>query len=142
MTIAKHDFYEGAALNLLARAGAISGIANQSPFYILNGQVAVLLKYSTKGRSPWGFTVTENEQEQLRSKSKRMSTVIGLICGSDGVASLTYGAFKSIAGVESGAVHIACYRSHGEYYQLSGPKGVLANKIAPSSWSRIFEGEE
>jgi hypothetical protein len=142
MAIAKQDFYEGAALNLLARAGAISGIANQSPFYVLNEQVAVLMKYSTKVRSPWGFTVTENELEQLHRKSKRMRTVIGLICGADGVVCLSYDSFKSISGADSNPLHIACYRRHGEYYEVSGPAGVLGNKIAPSSWSKILDGEE
>ena len=59
MPIAKEDFYEGAALNMLARTGAIVGIINFSPFYVLNGRLAIPLKYGTRGRSPWGFTVRE-----------------------------------------------------------------------------------
>ena len=139
MPITKQDFYEGAALNLVARTGDIVGIINNSPFYILNGRLAVLLKYSTKGRSPWGFTVTENEQSQLQIRSKKMATAIGLICGSDGVVPITYQAFLSLAGGRNGPIHVACYRNHGEYYEVSGPDGSLPSKISPSAWNKILE---
>lgn len=56
MAIKKQEFYEGAALYLLARTGRIKSIRNQPPFFVLNDDLFVLLKYSTKSRSPWGFT--------------------------------------------------------------------------------------
>ncbi|HEY5379991.1 MAG TPA: hypothetical protein VIJ78_10710 [Pseudolabrys sp.] len=139
MAITKQDFYEGAALNLVARTGKIAGIINRAPFYILNGGVAVLLKYSTKGRSPWGFTVTESEQSQLSARALKSNTAIGLICGSDGVVALNYQSFLSIASPRSSTIHISCYRDHGEHYEVSGPDGKLPKKIAPSSWQRILE---
>jgi hypothetical protein len=74
MAISKQDFYEGAALNLVARTGLIVGIINHPPFYILNGRIAVLLKYSTKGRSPWGFSVSEIEQVQLKKRALKTET--------------------------------------------------------------------
>jgi len=139
MPIAKQDFYEGAALNLVARTGDIVGIVNYSPFYILNGRLAILLKYSTRGRSPWGFTVTQNEKAQLHVRSQKFSIAIGLICGSDGVVSLSYQSLKIITGTRDGPVHISCYRNHGEHYEVSGPEGTLPNKISPSSWPRVID---
>jgi hypothetical protein len=139
MAIAKQDFYEGAALRLLARAGGIFGIVIVPPFYIFNDRLAVLLKYSTKGRSPWGFTLTENEQTCLHAKSKEIDTAIGLICGADGVVHLSYERFKCVAGDCRGPVHISCYRNHGEHYEVGGPVGFLPTKIAPSSWSKICD---
>jgi hypothetical protein len=139
MAIAKQDFYEGAALNIVARTGLIAGIINHAPFYILNGRVAVLLKYSTKGRSPWGFTVTENEQSQLKVRALKTNTAIGLICGSDGVVAPSYQSFTSIAAPRNGAIHISCYRDHGEHYEVSGPDGKLKRKISPSSWQKILD---
>lgn len=65
MPIAKQDFYEGAALKLAVRTGGISGIVIIHPFFIFNDRLAVLLKYSTKGRSPWGFTLTGEYQPAL-----------------------------------------------------------------------------
>ena len=140
MGISKQDFYEGAALHLLARPGKIISILSRPPFYLLNGRVAVLLKYSTKGRSPWGFTVTANEQAELDSNSSRLATTtIGLICGSDGVVPLPYKLLKSIAVVGNGPIHISCYRNHGEFYEVNGPLGMAPNKIAPSSWSKLLD---
>jgi hypothetical protein len=139
MSIAKQDFYEGAALNLLARTGGIVGIVNYSPFYVLNGRLAILLKYSTRGRSPWGFTVTENEKAQLRTRSEKLEIAIGLICGSDGVVYLNYESLMKLAGNRDGPVHISCYRDHGEHYEVNGPEGPLPNKIPPSNWSKVLD---
>lgn len=99
----------------------------------------VLLKYSTKSRSPWGFTFTPDEQELLEQRAATTATAIGLICGSDGIAAFPYSSYKPIAAPRATAIRIACYRSHGEHYEISGPDGVMPRKIAPSKWQRILE---
>ena len=72
MSIKKQEFYEGAALHLLARAGGITGIRYEAPLFLLNEQLLVLLKYSTKGRSPWGFTFTRDEQLILHNRASQL----------------------------------------------------------------------
>jgi hypothetical protein len=128
MAIGKQEFYEGAALHLLARSGRITSIRYEPPLFVVNNRLLVLLKYSTRGRSPWGFTFTTDEQALLQSKASRSTLVIALICGSD-------------APRES-AIHIACYRQHGAHYEVSGPDGTIERKVAPSHWQRILEGKE
>jgi hypothetical protein len=86
MAIKKQEFYEGAALHLLARAGDIASIRYDPPFFLLNEELLVLLKYCTKGRSPWGFTFTSDEQMILQRRASQSRIVIGLVCGADGVA--------------------------------------------------------
>lgn len=140
MAIRKQDFYEGAALYLLIRSGRITDIRYEPPLFVLNNRLLVHLKYSTKGRSPWGFTFTPDEQSILQSRASKLNLVIGLICGSDGVAAITFEAYSSIAAPRKSAVHIACYRQHGEHYEVNGPDGMLDRKIAPSHWQRILEG--
>lgn len=140
MAIKKQEFYEGAALHLLARNGTIRSIRYDPPLFRVNDEILVLLKYSTKGRSPWGFTFTTDEQRLLGAVSAK-KIVIGLVCGSDGVASFTYSEYKAIAGNRNSAVHIACYRGHGEHYEVSGPEGTLDWKVPPSSWQKILDGE-
>lgn len=108
MPIRKQEFYEGAALHILARAGEPINIRHEAPFFLLNDTLAVLLKYSTRVRSPWGFTFTPDEQKALRKKAAESNTAIGLICGSDGVAAFGYKSYVIIAGSNSAAVHIAC----------------------------------
>jgi len=139
MALKKQEFYEGAALHLLARTGNVRGVRYDPPLFCLNDRLLLHLKYSTKGRSPWGFTFLPEEQVLLRDKARTMPLVIGLICGSDGVAAVPYDAFNAIVEVGRSAAHIACYRSHGEHYAVTGPAGRLSRKIPPSNWPRILE---
>jgi hypothetical protein len=137
--IKKQEFYEGAALHLLARAGGLSSIRYESPLFVVNERLLVHLKYSTRGRSPWGFTFTSDEQRLLQSRATNSKIVIGLICGADGVAAFTYDAYFRVAAPRESAVHIACYRQHGEHYEISGPDGIVNGKIPPSNWQKILE---
>ena len=139
MAIKKQEFYEGAALHLLARTGQLTCIRYEAPFFYMNDRLFVLLKYSTKNRSPWGFTFTPEEQSTLSDRAARSQTAIGLICGADGVAAFPYDAFAGVALAKNGTVHIACYRQHREFYQVNGPDGRISEKIAPSNWQRILE---
>jgi hypothetical protein len=138
MAIKKQEFYEGAALHLLTRSGQVTSLQYEPPFFLLNDRLSVLLKYSTRGRSPWGFTFTVDEQELLQTRASANKIALGLICGADGVASFSYESYLTIAIPKQAAVHIACYRQHGEHYEISGPDGTLNRKIAPSGWQRIL----
>jgi len=138
MPIQKQEFYEGAALHQLARTEQIVGILVDAPFFILNGRLLVLLKYSTKVRSPWSFSFSVNEQVQLKERSQKLTTKIGLICGSDGVAVFDYEEYLTIASPKASPLHVACYRNHGEYYEVSGPDGTLSRKVPPSNWQRVL----
>jgi hypothetical protein len=126
MGIKKQEFYEGAALHIVARTGGGACLRYEPPFFLLNDRLVALLKYSTKGRSPWGFTFTSDEQALLRKRAAKQDLVIGLICGADGVAAVPYESYIAIAGNPQNTIHIACYRDHGEHYQVNGPNGLLA----------------
>jgi hypothetical protein len=139
MPIKKQEFYEGAALHLLARRGGISGLRYDPPFFILNEELTVYLKYSTKGRSPWGFSFAIDEQSLLYTRATGCSTVIGLVCGADGVAAIGYEDYVSIAARRKSATHISCYRRHGEHYEINGPDGRLSSKVPPSNWQKLLQ---
>jgi hypothetical protein len=138
MPINKQSFYEGAALHVLARSGGIEGIRYEPPFFILNNNLFVDLKYSTRSRSPWGFTFTPAEQHTLETKAARSNIVIGLICGADGIAAISYDSFRTVASHRKSAIHIACYRTHGKHYEINGPDGTLDERVAPSTWSLLL----
>lgn len=138
MGIGKQEFYEGAALHKLARHGGIRSLRYETPLFVMNNRLLVNLKYSTKGRSPWGFTFMPREVRLMRKKASRTKLIIGLICGSDGVVAFSYKDFLSMATPGNSAIHIACYRPHGKHYEVSGPDGVLACKVSPSNWHRIL----
>jgi hypothetical protein len=134
----KQEFYEGAALHVLARTGRITSISYPAPYFLINNSIYLLLKYSAKGRSPWSFTFACEEQASLTERAIELTTVIGLVCGADGVAALQYETFRSIATPKQTPLHIACYRDHGEHYEVNGPDGRLSRKISPSTWQRIL----
>jgi hypothetical protein len=139
MALKKQEFYEGAALHLIAKAGNVKGIQYDHPFFVLNERLSVLLKYSTRGRSPWGFTFAPDELRGLAARATRMATSVGLICGSDGIATVDFRSLVEVAPLTEASIHIACYRAHGEHYEVRGPVGSLDYKVAPSSWSRILD---
>jgi hypothetical protein len=136
MSIKKQEFYEGAALHILVRGGGVERLQYDAPFFVVNGNTLIHLKYSTKNRSPWGFTFTADEQALLEDVASRSRIVIGLVCGSDGIAALDYDEYRRIANRRESAIHIASYRAHREHYEISGPDGTLERKIAPSDWQK------
>jgi len=138
MGIKKQEFYEGAALHILARSGEAVRFRYAPPFFELNGEILLYLKYSTGIRSPWGFTFTADEQVLLHETASERAVLLGLICGSDGVAAINLEDLRSIAAPRKAAVRVSCYRSHGEHYEVNGPDGRLANKVPPSDWQRIL----
>jgi hypothetical protein len=142
MPITKQEFYEGAALHKLARNGEITSLRYDPPLFTINGRLLVCLKYSTRNRTPWGFTFTFDEQTTLRNRARHGSLVIGLVCGSDGIVGLTYESLYQIAPLENRAIHVSCYRKHGQYYGVFGPNGELDRKVAPSTWQRMLEKME
>jgi hypothetical protein len=142
MPIRKQEFYEGAALYQLARAGCVDGLRYDSPFMIVNGSLAVLIKYSAGKRSPWAFTFTPDEQRAFAARAGAVATVAALVCGSDGVTVLRFSDFVTVAQQRDVAVRISCFRRFGEHYEVSGPEGVLKSKVAPSDWRRVLEERE
>jgi hypothetical protein len=138
MPLQKQEFYEGAALHGLARSGKLGAVRHAPPFFLLNGIVSVLLKYSTRGRSPWGFTFTPDEQTALAKQAAVARTYVGLICGSDGVTAIDFETYAKIAKTKPFAIRVSCFRDHGEHYEVRGPDGVFPRKIAPSAWQRIL----
>lgn len=142
MAIRKQEYYEGAALYQLARAGGIDGLKWEEPFFLVNGMHAILFKYSTSKRSPWAFTFTVDEQEALVRSAAIMDTVAALTCGSDGVVPVRLADLEGVSSVFGTAFRISCSRSHGSHYTMSGPDGKRRLRIAPSAWRRLLESEK
>jgi len=137
MPIQKHEFYEGAALHQLVRGSRTCSLAYEAPVFKINEGTQILLKYSTGKKSPWGFTLTPDEQGLLARADSNLRTVIGLICGSDGVAAIEHAELLLIAPPSGVATHVSCYRKHGEHYEVNGPAGALKRKVPPSDWRKL-----
>ena len=139
MTRRKQEFYEGSALHRLVRGAEGLTISYRAPYFLIDGATLVLLKYSTQSRSPWSFTFAPDEQLQLATHPGTERIVIGLICGSDGIAAIDYVSFQGIAKPREVALRIACFRAHGTHYEVRGPDGVLERKVPPSNWLRLIK---
>lgn len=138
MAIKKQEFYEGAALYTLLKTARAAHVKYEAPFFIIDDRVVLYLKYSTRVRSPWSFTFSGEEYALLTQCPVKGDLSIALICGEDGIATLTAEAFTSVGHSEASAFRIACFRRHGEHYEISGPNGVLDGKVPPSNWQRLL----
>lgn len=138
MAIQKQEFYEGAALYQLIRGAGDVHVRFTAPMFVLDERLQVHLKYSTAKRSPWGFTFNPNEQQLVLERSAELPLVIGLVCGADGIAVLSFEQFASIARPRATAIRVACFRKHRQHFEITGPDGDVPGKVAPSGWQCLL----
>jgi len=138
----KFGYYHGAALIRLldderCRAVRKHGLLG----YVVNDDIFVFLKYTTKARSPWGFAFDQEDIDRCFSMSTQYHRVIlGLICGGDGVCALEWSQAKELLGGKPG--RIATGRKHNHSYDVWGSEGELKRKISLRRWpSLLFELE-
>jgi hypothetical protein len=135
--IEKQDFYHGAALIQLLDHKSFKKIAKFEPGYLINDQIWILMKYTTKNRSPWRFTFSQDDVLRLRNARKDKSVFVTLICGGDGVCSLSLEQFNSLLVNSTGWISIS--RKFRKQYSAAGPDGDLDYKISLRGWpSNIF----
>lgn len=139
MAIQTFEFYEGAALYRLVRKGGVKSILWQEPFFEIENRVLVYLKHTRAKRSPWGFTLTQEEQTTLTHASYSNPVVLGFICGTDGIAAVSIVELAEVMLESNRQAHISCYRDHNQFYEVNGPRGALPKKVAPSTWDRLVE---
>lgn len=139
MAIQKQEFYEGAALHQLIRGAGDVRIRYVAPFFVLDERIQIHLKYSTRVRSPWGFTFNPDEQQLLLQRAATLPLLVGLVCGADGIAVLSFDQYTNIAAPRMAAIRVACFRKHREHFEITGPDGAVPGKVAPSDWHRLLD---
>jgi hypothetical protein len=109
--------------------------------YVVNNDLFVMLKYTTKARSPWGFTFDQEDVERCCKMIESYRRVIlGLICGGDGVCALDWRQAEGLLQRKPG--RIAAGRMHNRRYEVWGSAGELKRKVSLRSWpSILFETE-
>lgn len=138
--IDKQDFYHGAALIPLLKDPRCTQITASNLGYIINDSVLVVLKYSTKSRSPWRFSFSNNEVVLLLQPSTNIKKVsLVFICGGDGICAISLRELQEILGDGDG--WISAKRNFREQYEVAGPSGILNFKVSLQRWpSLVFEG--
>lgn len=95
--------------------------------YLLNGRLALHIKYSSKRLTPWQFTFSGENQKEIDSLITRYECfALALVCGRDGFVCLDQDEYRSLVGLNSGAsVSIRADRSRNQQYRLAGTAGKL-----------------
>jgi len=134
--IDKQEYYHGAALIRLLEDSRCASVKKHSAGYVINGEGIVLLKYSTRNRTPWRFSFTLDEMISIENLHKGMDKlVIALVCGGDGICAIYVEELHSVMGDNPG--WIAVRRNFNEQYGVEGPKGRLERKISFLRWPSI-----
>jgi len=111
-------------------------------------RVALLLKLSTRKRSPWQFTFTEGEAAALAALAgtyPEHERLLVLVCHTDGVCCLPHdrlGAIMNDPKAPAGqAVSVA--RGEGRSYRVTGPaRRKMTRTIPMNDWPRRVFFEE
>lgn len=140
--IEKLEFYHGAALVRLIEDPRCETIGKHAYGYRVNQQRLVAIKYSTKNRSPWIFTFSQDDLDRFEAAKEEFGgCLIALVCGGDGVCALPWSTVADLLEKASGG--ISAKRAFAGCYAVSGPGGMLKGKIAMNRWPAIvFDGEE
>jgi hypothetical protein len=133
----KQEFYWGAAIVHLLEDPRCVGVAKRENGYVVNATRFIVLKYSTKSRTPWRFSFGADEIKRLVEASSRYeSLVIGLVCGGDGVCAITWKQAAEILGKEPGWISVR--RNFHERYAVTGSAGELPGKVPLRDWPALL----
>jgi hypothetical protein len=153
--IRDQELLHGAALIRLVDSGVPVSICkadgvHQSAYVVEIGdrRVALLIKLSTKKKSPWQFTFTEVEGDALAALEESYphhERLLVFVCHLDGVCCLPHALLAEIMddpNVPAGqAVSIA--RGDGRSYRVTGPgRTKLSRTIPMNDWPRRVLAEE
>jgi len=134
--IDKLDYYHGAAILSLIEDPRCQKISKSEYGYLVNEEAIVCLKYSTKGHSPWHFTVTTDDVSRLTNAlAASRRCVVGFVCGGDGVCAAPWASVNQL--IAATPAWITAQRAFNGSYGLSGPRGRLKHKIALNRWPNV-----
>jgi hypothetical protein len=135
--IAKKEFYHGVAIIRLLEDKRCQTVCKDDLGYIVNDQIFVFLKYTTKTRSPWTFTFGQDEVKQLNSLATSFrDIIIVLVCGGDGICAVPWCKASPLLGNKAG--WISAKRKFNEQYAVAGQAGQLRGKVSLSEWPIII----
>lgn len=111
-------------------------------------RVALLLKLSTRKRSPWQFTFTDGEGAALANMAERFAghrRLLVLVCHTDGVCCLPHARLGDIMDDPEtpAGQSVSVARGDGRSYRVSGPgRRKMPGTIPMSDWPRRVFSEE
>jgi hypothetical protein len=110
--------------------------------YIVNGDVGLYIKYSSKRMTPWRFSFKREHQEEIVEMKKKFDQVfLVLVCNDDGIVCLSYEEIRQILDEQIEPVEwVSASRNPRQMYAIKGSNGKLGFKIADNEFpSKLFD---
>lgn len=109
--------------------------------YILNDNIGIHIKYSSKRLTPWRFTFKPDQLDEIDKMKGCLNKVfLLLVCNEDGVVCLSHGELKQLLDNQHGPlVWISATRRKRQMYYVKGSDGELDFKIGKNDFpEKIF----
>lgn len=147
--IREFEFYHGAVLAKLTHYNEQevtikSYPSNSRASYVINGSIGLYIKHSSNRMSPWTFSFADVHQDEILEMTQKLDRVyVALVCGENGIASLSFQELKHVLdSVHDRYEWIRVSRRPREKYAVKGSDGKLLFKIGDNQFPvRLFEEE-
>lgn len=109
--------------------------------YIVNGNVGLYVKYSSKRMTPWRFSFKKEHQDEMAEMQEKLKDLfLVLVCNDDGIVCLSYDEVKKLLDENHAPVEwISAARNPRQMYQIKGSDGALDFKIGANEFpGKIF----
>lgn len=145
--IKKYEFYHGVVFSKIIHYRNCNISIKPYPSetnasYVLNDTIGIYVKHSTKRLSPWSFSFQKKHQDEiLEMKANLEEVFLLLVCGEDGVVTLSFEEIKRILNDLHGDVEwISAVRTPNKEYTIKGSDGCLGRKVGKNDFpKKIFE---
>lgn len=141
--IKEFEFYHGVVFTKLIHA--CNGQILFKPYptasnssYILNNDIGLYIKHSAKRMSPWRFSMQKIHQDEILNMKNHLTEVfLLLVCGEDGIVTLSFNELKQILNDAHGDIEwISASRNPRKEYTIKGSDGILSRKVGKSDFPK------
>jgi len=147
--IKEYEFYHGVVFTKLIH-NCPSNISikpypsDSNASYVLNGNIGIYIKHSAKRLTPWRFSFARVHQDEILDMKNKLGQVfLVLVCGEDGIVTLSFEELKKILDDNHGEVEwISASRNPNQEYNVNGSDGGLGRKVGKSDFpKKIFNND-
>lgn len=110
--------------------------------YVINNEIGIYIKYSSKRMTPWSFTFKKVHQEEIEMMKINLKEVfLLLVCNDDGIVCISYSELNQILDNYHDPIEwITVKRQKREMYSISGSNGKLGFKIGINDFpAKLFD---
>jgi hypothetical protein len=146
--ITEQDRYFGSAIVEILKSfpqGVKMSRLDKSPggaAFTIGEDCLVYLKYSTARLTPWTFTFNTSHMDFLNAQASKRRTVIGFVCGVDGIAGVSVNEIFSLIPVYTDKpTGLSISRRPGHNYHLKSGGKELEITVSNADFVRKVHGQ-